>query len=423
MLPHEVGRDVTTTGPADEARRSVGTRHPAVLVLGTAEWNAQIATNQHYVVREFARAHPTYFVESLGLRRVRPEARDLRRIAARLRNSVRRRGRIGYRPVPEGASVISPLVVPYHRRPTRLVNGLLLERAVARWRRAPDPRVLWTFTPVTYGLERHADLTVYHCVDLLSAFPGVDAVAVAAGERALADRARLAIATSRLVADHLRTVGFPEVRTLPNVADIDVFAARRQPAARRRPAALFAGNLSPHKLDVALLRALARGLRGRGELLLAGPLAAGGGGFGRELAELERLGATYLGVLTVDRLAEVAGTCTVGLIPYALNDYTLGVSPLKCYEYLSAGLRVVSTPLPDMLRAAAGSDAVDVRDSVPGFVARVVEMIGPSSDAELASRGRQAEGFGWRSRGEVLRGILAGSVDQYPSFGAGRSRG
>lgn len=423
MLPHEVDRHVTTTGSDGDATLAVPPRQPAVLVLGTAEWSAQIATNQHYVVREFARAYPTHFVESLGLRRVRLDARDLRRIVSRVRNSLGTRGPAAYRPVPDGASVISPLVVPYHHRPTRLVNRLLLDRAVARWRRTTRPRILWTFTPVTYGLERHADLTVYHCVDLLRSFPGIDAAAVAAGERTLAGRARLAIATSEVVADHLRVVGFPEVLTLPNVADVDIFAAASQPTARRRPAALFAGNLSPHKLDVALLRAVANGLRGHGELLLAGPLAAGGGGFDRELADLERLGATYLGVLKVDQLAEVAGTCTVGLIPYAINDYTRGVSPLKCYEYLTAGLRVVSTPLPDVLRAAAGSDAIDVSESVPGFVERVVAHIRPGADADLEARAGQASEYGWRSRGEVLRGILADRVDQHRTHGAGQLRG
>lgn len=415
---------MTTTDPDGGLPPAVVPDQSAVLVLGTAEWDAEIATNQHYVVRELAQEHQTYFVESLGLRRIRIDARDLRRMASRLRRAVRSRSPAGaYRPVPDRATVISPLVVPFHRRPTRLVNRLLLERAVAPWLASTGPRVLWTFTPTTYGVERYADLTVYHCVDLLHAFPGVDAVAVGAGEAVLARRADVAIATSDVVAEHLRRVGFSEIRTLPNVAEVDLFAAASRPTAQRRPAALFAGNLSPHKLDVPLLRALANALRGRGELLLAGPLAAGGGGFERELVELEELGARYLGVLTVDQLAEVAGTCTVGLIPYALNDYTVGVSPLKCYEYLAAGLRVISTPVPDVLRAAAGSSVIDVRESGPAFVRRVVETIEPDGDAEIAVRIGQARDHGWRPRGEVLRGLLADRLGSYRAPTTGGPRG
>ncbi|MFY1691958.1 glycosyltransferase [Plantactinospora sp. WMMB782] len=391
------------------------TTTPTMLVLGTAEWSAQIATNQHYVVREFARDFETHFVESLGLRRVRLDARDLSRIARRVRNRVRGHAGTTHRPVPERARIVSPLIVPVHRRPTRLVNRILLERAVTAWRNSPRPRGLWTFTPVTYGLERYADFTVYHCVDLLGTFPGVDAVAVAAGERRLAALARPAIATSEAVGAHLRTTGFPDVRVLPNVADVDVFAAAGRPAAQRRPAALFAGNLSPHKLDYPLLRALAEGLRGRGELLLAGPVAAGGGGFDTELAELVRLGARYLGVLGIDELAEVAGTATVGLVPYALNPYTTGVSPLKCYEYLSAGLSVVSTAVPDVVRAARGSDAIGVADSVDDFVARVLGALAPATDPEIAARVGHARDFGWRARGELLRGIAGQAAGGQPT--------
>lgn len=401
---------MTTPSSHGDASAPVPTSGPTILVLGTAEWNSPIATNQHYVVRELARAFETHFVESLGLRRPRLDVRDLGRMARRLRNSVRGQRTVGSRPVPERAKIISPLVVPLHRAPTRVPNRLLLERAVAEWRRGTGPRILWTFTPVTYGLERYADFTLYHCVDILGAFPGVDAVAVREGERSLATRAQVAVATSDAVARHLARVGFSEVRTLPNVADVETFTAASRPTAGRRPAALFAGNLSPHKLDFDLLCTVATGLRGRGELLLAGPVAAGGGGFDRELSRLERLGARYLGVLTVDRLAEVTGAATVGLIPYARNDYTAGVSPLKCYEYLAGGLKVVATAIPDVVRAAAGTEFIEVAGSADDFVARVVEAIAPAPDEDVRAREAYARTFGWRGRGRLLRDLVADAL-------------
>lgn len=397
---------MTTPPSPPDPLSGAGSAAPTILVLGTAEWNAQIATNQHYVVRELARDSDTYFVESLGLRRVRLDSKDVTRIAKRLRHSLAgHQTTAAYRPIPERATVISPLIVPIHQRPTRLPNRLLLQRAVAEWRRSPSPRILWTFTPVTYGLEQYADFTLYHCVDILQAFPGIDASAVSAGERNLAERADLTIGTSQAVTAHLTDVGFTEVLTLPNVAEIDVFSAASQPAAQRLPAALFAGNLSPHKLDFELLRALTTALQGHGELLLAGPIAAGGGGFDRELAHLEGLGARYLGVLTLDQLAAVAGTCSVGLIPYALNDYTAGVSPLKCYEYLSSGLNVVSTPIPDVVQAARATQHITAASSTGDFVGQVLATIRPGTDDVIEARVRYAGDFGWRSRGGLLRDI------------------
>ena len=145
------------------------------MVLGTAEWDAPIATNQHYVTRELATVANVDFVESLGLRRPRLTRADLTRMAHRVRKSAGTATASGRRSLPDSVRIVSPIVVPIHRSPTRAVNRALLRRATAGWRGSSRPRVLWTFTPVTYGLETEADIVIYHCVDLLATFPGIDA--------------------------------------------------------------------------------------------------------------------------------------------------------------------------------------------------------------------------------------------------------
>ena len=44
----------------------------------------------------------------------------------------------------------------------------------------------------------------------------------------------------------------------------------------------------------------------------------------------------------------------VALIPYAINDLTRSVFPMKVFEYLAAGLPVVTTPLPALAGNRAG---------------------------------------------------------------------
>jgi Glycosyl transferases group 1 len=383
---------------------------PNVLMLGTAEWDAPIATNQHYVARELAGVANVTFVESLGLRRPTLRRDDVVRMALRVRKAFGRHGAApGHRPRPEGTQVVSPLVLPIHRAGTRAVNAALLRRATARWLASASPRVLWTFTPVTYGLEAAADVVVYHCVDLLGTFPGVDAVAVARGEQQISARTSVAIATSNAVSDHLKAAGFRNVTLLPNVADVSVFQSASKPAGARRRAALFAGNLTVHKLDVALLESISVAIRERGELLLAGPLAAGGGGFDHELQRLENLGARYLGMLTPEQLADVAGTCAVGLIPYAINDYTRGVSPLKCFEYLASGMAVLSTRLPAVEELARTNPHVATADAAD-LPAQVLRMLHPVTDETIDRRMASAAQNGWEGRGRVLRELLASEL-------------
>lgn len=375
---------------------------PHILVLGTAEWDSPIATNQHYVVRELARLGQVTYVESLGLRRPKASRADLTRMVGRLRRATVKSAP-PVRARPARTVVISPLVVPWHRKPLRPVNRALLRRSVSAWTRSRTRRLLWSFTPVTYGMENQADAVIYHCVDLLSEFPGVDRVAVRRGEDTLARKGIPAIGTSGAVSGHLRQVGFQAVTTLANVAETSTFSSRSLPAARRTRSVLFAGNLTPFKLDTGLLTTLAAALQGHGELLLAGPIAAGGGSYDAELSLLRGLGARYLGMLSLDELARVAGSCAVGIIPYAVNDYTAGVSPLKCFEYLSSGLAVVGTPLPEVQRLAAGNPHV-VSAQGGTFVDSVIVGLAIDDD-RISRRVESTEQHGWTTRGGVLRDL------------------
>ena len=49
------------------------------------------------------------------------------------------------------------------------------------------------------------------------------------------------------------------------------------------------------------------------------------------------------------------------IIPYAVNELTRSVFPMKVYEYLAAGLPVVSTPLPALAGLQDIAFAADAR--------------------------------------------------------------
>lgn len=373
----------------------------SVLVLGTADWNQPIATNQHYAVRELARDFDVTFVESTGLRRPELSRRDLVRMTRRLRgvfSAGENRHSEERRAIPTGARVLSPVVVPWHRAPISWVNRLLIKRLVRGWADQPT-RVLWTYTPVTFGLETLAP-TVYHCVDLLGAQEKISASVVDNGEKRLARAGAVAGASSSVVAQHLRELGFARVESWPNVADLEVFAEKPGDAARR-PSAVFAGNLTESKVDFDLLVALVRsGI----ELHLAGPVSEGGGDAHRRLLQLENEGAKYHGMLGLEALAALFKTSTVGLIPYVLNEYTRGVNPLKTFEYLAAGLAVVSTPVPAV--EGDGRDVLVELDT-SRFISSVKRLVGTHAEEDLQRRARKASSHGWLDRGAQMRALVS----------------
>lgn len=376
-------------------------KQPSILVLGTADWNQPIATNQHYVVRELCRDGfaDVSFVESMALRAPRLNRRDLERIATRLSNE--KPSSSPTRQRPEDLKVISPLTLPWHRGAAKPINRSLLARITKSWQGSASPRVLWTYTPVTYGLEKLADLTIYHCVDLLGEVPGIDPRVIATNEKRLAAHGAHAVATSRIVQAHLKDTGFDAVTLWENVADTEIFAAARKKGEARKPGrAIFAGNLTPSKIDYELLLHLrAQGL----DIILAGPRAEGGDQDEDEFARLAAAGVHHVGMLSLEELATELTRAAVGLIPYAMNDYTRGVSPLKTFEYAAAGLPIVSTSIPGV---HAEEDEVWVEPDHASFAATATGLAHNFSEERAQRLAKRAETHSWTRRGRTIREYL-----------------
>ena len=369
-----------------------------ILVLGTADWQQAIATNQHYMTAELLKEFEVTFVNSIGLRRPTLSLRDLGRIWRRLVHS----GNHGQssRPVPHGLQIVSPLVIPYHRGILSIPNRWLLKRSVGSWVRASGEKVLWTYSPVTYGLEKFADGVLYHCVDLLAEFPGIDKKVISRAEHGLSRSGVTAAGSSKVVVEHLRNRGFRDPLYWPNVADtqaiIEACKSKTKVRRERSPSAFFMGNITSKKIDFKLLEGL---LDAKVQLHLAGPVAEGGGNADQSLAALIANGAIYHGVLSLSQLAPIMASCTVGVIPYALNAYTNGVSPLKTFEYLAAGLSVVSTRLPGVDSLESHVHVADRGD----FVDAVRERLAVVGCDVVSERIRVATAHSWSQRGQEAR--------------------
>jgi teichuronic acid biosynthesis glycosyltransferase TuaH len=373
-----------------------------VVILGTADWDQPIATNQHYLTNELAKDFDVRFVESIGLRRPELRIRDVRRMAGRLAKMVRRRSASGSRGRPrDHITVVTPFVLPLHSGLCARLNRHLLRRVIDRaLAGASSTKILWTYSPVTYGVEERFDGFVYHCVDLLETVNGISAAVIDQAERHIAPLLDNSIATTDVVAESLRARGHKPV-LWPNVADTATIEGSRPTTDTRAPGrVVFAGNLAPQKVDFALLSFL---LKNNIDLHLAGPIAEGGGESGSQVEELIGLGATYHGAMSLLELSALYWSSCVGLIPYVINDYTRGVSPLKTYEYLAAGLSVVSTALPSVSEIEGH---VAVASGPANFLAAVLRDTAPPSAADWAARSEIAKRNSWVGRGATARGMV-----------------
>jgi glycosyltransferase involved in cell wall biosynthesis len=360
-----------------------------VVCLSSADWDAPLWTNkQHLMSRLAASGVRVLYVDSLGLRRPRATTADSARMLRRLQ-----RWHATARSVEPNVFRDSPLVLPAGGRAARALNDRLLRARMHRNFRAHRLRrpVLWTYVPSALGLydaARYQGL-VYHCVDRLASYPGVDAEAFDQAERRLLAVADVAVASSRPLAAHLREQGAKNVLYWPNPADTAAFAVAGEPRRTGRPVAGFVGALDPHKVDLELVRSVA-GRLPDWDITLVGPHEP----YGADLSGLPGNVHVRGGVDRQDLPGVIAGF-DVGVIPYRRNGYTGSVFPMKLFEYLAAGLPVVSTPLPSLVGEVAH---VEFAGGAEAFAGSLVEQLARDSAERRRERSAYARSFSWEAR-------------------------
>lgn len=380
---------------------------PPITVLSTADFNSDVWTNKQYIAAGFAKWGRVDFIESLGLRQPRINRTDVRRMLTRL---------IGHKDDDpcnemnlstkqrENLHILSPSVLPLHKyRFVRFVNRLLLDALYTKEHYVIDGRrVLWTFSPLTYGLERYADIVIYHSVDLLHKQPGVPSRVLLDAEKTLLKKADVVIASSQGVARHLRSMGRCDVQVWENVADTELYSEFVKQVKDRLPRVIFAGNLSPVKVNICILEELAES---NIDVALAGPIGIDGINVAPKLrALLGHRNIHYLGNLTPRRLAYEMAKSMVGVIPYNLNELTKGIFPMKVFEYLSSGLSVVSTPLPSLLSSEQVCGLRIVRDEE--FVRAVRTEIDNFDERKSELRIEAAKEHSWTGRINDAIGLI-----------------
>lgn len=65
--------------------------------------------------------------------------------------------------------------------------------------------------------------------------------------------------------------------------------------------------------------------------------------------ELKHDNIHFVGHRDIDHIPKILRSLDAGLIPYIVNEFTAGTFPTKMFEYMMAGLPVITTALPEML--------------------------------------------------------------------------
>ena len=228
-------------------------------------------------------------------------------------------------------------------------------------------RVIWSFAYNVPDDERLAGARlVYDLIDHPDVFPHPARTLRRNHARAM-ERADAVFAVSHPLLEEARRRRADCVY-LPNGVEFARFSAAPDPAAipaeiarsraRGRPAAGYVGALA-RWVDSDLLAALAQ-LRPDWDFFLVGE--ALDDSFDR-LETARPTNVHLLGQRPYGSIPSILSAFDAGLIPFRLGPAGASASPIKLYEYLAAGLPVISTPIPECELVAE----VDVASTAAGF--------------------------------------------------------
>jgi glycosyltransferase involved in cell wall biosynthesis len=322
----------------------------------------------------------------------------------------------------------APLRVPlsWHagRRLTEILAGPGLRRRVRRALGRDDgATVLWVSDPqlVRFAATCDHDLFVFDAIDDWREHWWVDRAAVDAGYRYAGRRADLVTAVT---AEMVHRLGAGERgMVVPNAVDGALWrephAAAAGFPALRRPLVAYVGMIQ-ERLDLGLLAGVATRLP-EVSFALAGTVLLRGvaDSSARALTAADIWAAagvagpapdnvTYVGPVAHGDLPAWLAGCDATIVPHVHDRMTSSMDPLKIYEYLAAGLPVVST-VPVSSRPV--SRLVRIADGVEGFSQALREEL-DGDDADRRAARRAALGAEtWARRAGEVAGTLTRLLD------------
>ena len=273
--------------------------------------------------------------------------------------------------------------------------------------------VLWFYTPAALEFADTlpaAAVTIYDCMDELSAFQGASAE-LNRLEAALLDRADV-VFTGGMSLYEAKRERHHNVHAFPSAVDAAHFGRARSrlpdppdQAVIPHPRIGFFGVID-ERLDRDLVAEVAR-QRSDWQLILVGPVVK------IDPESLPRApNIHYLGGKKYDDLPRYIANWDAAMMPFARNEATRFISPTKTPEYLAAGRPLVSTPITDVMRGWGHLEAVRIAATPAQFVDEAAFALSLSDRAPgwLQAADRELEQISWDRTWARMTELIADTV-------------
>jgi glycosyltransferase involved in cell wall biosynthesis len=408
-----------------------------IICLSNQLWDFPNWTNKRHVMTRLAKdGHNVLFVDpplNFGFVFWRQVARKLWGVL-RIITQVKKDG--------SGALVYTPInLLPYpHKTVPMHINRI---NKLAKKHFDPSRKtILWVYHVQLHHLHLYLekiihDALVYDCVDNYEGFPQgnkyfsttVPKEKVLEQEQLVSQKAQVVFATAPGLVEKLKQYN-SNVHFTPNVGDYGRFKNVPQLKSQMktgqidqlpedikqipRPRIGYIGALDDYKFDYDLLKKIATDHTSY-SFVVIGPRAlkdkeATAKNLQKELGFENLENVYFLGSRPYDQKENYLAGFDVDIIPYVLNDYTVGgCFPVKFHDSLAAGLPVVVTDLPAY---APFKDVCYISKSYDEFSENIKNALDQDSYEKVKQRQLVAKENNWDGKVEKMLGYI-GDVFRY----------
>ncbi|MCL4547642.1 MAG: glycosyltransferase [Bacteroidetes bacterium] len=371
------------------------------IIIFSDDWGRLPSTLQH-IAKELLKENRIFWIGSLGLRKPNLNLKDFKRAVNKLVNVFSKKESANS-PEQKSPNQLHPFVIPFHNyKVIRYFNKRSLKKKLFREigiHKIINP-ILLTSSPLVSDIvgEIGESSAHYFCLDDYSKLEGTFKELVDF-ERELLEK----VDTSFSVSDILVNTRKPsngKSYFLPQGVQCEHFQKRidqipAEIADIPKPVVGFFGLISEW-INLEAIEKCVKTYPQYSFILIGKSL--------RNLDSLKQFkNFFYLDEIKYSILPNYASIFDVGLIPFDVNELTVAANPLKLLEYLSMGIPVLSSDLPEVRKF---NDFVFVAKDDYEFVELIKRAIEDNLPERNRKRIEKAREYSWASIAERISGII-----------------
>ncbi|MCL6098110.1 MAG: glycosyltransferase [Bacteroidetes bacterium] len=371
------------------------------IIIFSDDWGRLPSTLQH-IAKELLKENRIFWIGSLGLRKPNLNLKDFKRAANKLVHVFSKK-ESSNGAEQKSPNQLHPFVIPFHNyKVIRYFNKRSLKKKLFREieiHKIVNP-VLLTSSPLVSDIvgEIGESSSHYFCLDDYSKLEGTFKELVDF-ERELLQKVDTSFSVSDLLVE-TRKPSNGKSYFLPQGVDCEHFQKRIDQISAEianipKPVVGFFGLISEW-INLQVIEKCVKTYPQYSFILIGKSL--------RNLDSLKQFkNFFYLDEIKYSILPNYASIFDLGLIPFEVNELTIAANPLKLLEYLSMGIPVLSSDLPEVRKF---SDLVFVAKDDNEFV----ELIKRAIEDNLPNRNRKriekAREYSWASIAERISDII-----------------